>query len=166
MSITDIKQQLFELYDTRISTSFISDVAEAIIDDVKAWQNRSLESIYPIVFFDCIVVEAREDKRIINKAVYVALGISLTGQKDVLGLWISQNENSKYWLDVFMELKNRGLQDIFIVCTDNLKAVSDAIQAIYPKTKHIVHQIRNSLKYVSYKNKKEVARKLKKIYAA
>ena len=169
MSTTDIQQQLFELYDTEISTSFISDVTEAIIEDVKAWQNRPLESVYPIVFFDCIVVKVREDKRIINKAVYVALGISLTGHKDVLGLWISQNEGAKYWLGVFTELKNRGLQDIFIACTDNLKGMSDAIQAIYPETKHqlcIVHQIRNSLKYVPYKDKKEVARELKKIYDA
>lgn len=169
MSTTDIQQQLFELYDTKISTSFISDVTEAIIDDVKAWQNRPLESVYPIVFFDCIVVKVREDKHIINKAVYVALGISLTGHKDVLGLWISQNEGAKYWLGVFTELKNRGLQDIFIACTDNLKGMSDAIQAIYPETKHqlcIVHQIRNSLKYVPYKDKKEVARELKKIYDA
>lgn len=169
MSTTDIQQQLFELYDTNISTSFISNVTEAIIEDVKAWQNRPLESIYPIVFFDCIVVKVREDKRIINKAVYVALGISLTGHKDVLGLWISQNEGSKYWLGVFTELKNRGLQDIFIACTDNLKGMSGAIQAVYPETKHqlcIVHQIRNSLKYVPYKDKKEVARELKKIYDA
>jgi len=169
MSTTDIQQQLFELYDTKISTSFISDVTEAVIDDVKAWQNRPLESVYPIVFFDCIVVKVREDKRIINKAVYVALGISLTGHKDVLGLWISQNEGSKYWLGVFTELKNRGLQDIFIACTDNLKGMSDAIQAVYPQTKHqlcIVHQIRNSLKYVPYKDKKEVAGELKRIYDA
>lgn len=169
MSTTDIQQQLFELYDTNISTSFISNVTEAIIEDVKAWQNRPLESVYPIVFFDCIVVKVREDKRIINKAVYVALGISLTGHKDVLGLWISQNEGSKYWLGVFTELKNRGLQYIFIACTDNLKGMSDAIQAVYPETKHqlyIVHQIRNSLKYVPYKDKKEVARELKKIYDA
>ncbi|WP_369845392.1 IS256 family transposase [Francisella philomiragia] len=169
MSTTDIQQQLFELYDTNISTSFISNVTEAIIEDVKAWQNRPLEYVYPIVFFDCIVVKVREDKRIINKAVYVALGISLTGHKDVLDLWISQNEGSKYWLGVFTELKNRGLQDIFIACTDNLKGMSDAIQAVYPETKHqlcIVHQIRNSLKYVPYKDKKEVARELKKIYDA
>ena len=137
MSTTDIQQQLFELFelfDTTISTSFISDVTEAIIDDVKIWQNRPLESIYPIVYFDCIVVKVREDKRIINKAVYVALGISLTSHKDVLGLWISQNEGAKYWLSVFTELKNRGLQDIFIACTDNLKGMSDAIQAVYAET--------------------------------
>ncbi|WP_430886729.1 IS256 family transposase [Francisella philomiragia] len=165
MSTTDIQQQLFELYEAEISTSFISDVTEAIINDVKAWQNRPLESVYPIVFFDCIVVKVREDKRIINKAVYVAL----SGHKDVLGLWISQNEGSKYWLGVFTELKNRGLEDIFIACTDNLKGMSDTIQAVYPQTKHqlcIVHQIRNSLKYVPYKDKKEVARELKKIYDA
>ncbi|EET21256.1 LOW QUALITY PROTEIN: transposase, partial [Francisella philomiragia subsp. philomiragia ATCC 25015] len=145
------------------------DVTEAIIDDVKAWQNRPLECVYPVVFFDYIVIKVREDKRIINKAVYVALGISLTGHKDVLGLWISQNEGSKYWLGVFTELKNRGLQDIFIACTDNLKGMFDAIQAVYPQTKHqlcIVHQIRNSLKYVPYKDKKEVAKELKNIYDA
>mgnify|MGYP001060501947 FL=1 len=169
MSLLDIQQQLFELYDTQISTSFISNVTEAVIDDVRAWQNRPLESVYPIVFFDCIVVKVKEDKRIINKAVYVALGISLTGHKDVLGLWISQNEGAKYWLGVFTELRNRGLQDIFIACTDNLKGMSDAIEAVYPQTKHqlcIVHQIRNSLKYVPYKDKKEVAAELKKIYDA
>ncbi|AEI34942.1 hypothetical protein F7308_0014 [Francisella salina] len=154
----------------RYVQALLSDVTEAIIEDVKAWQDRPLESVYPIVlFFDYIVVKVREDKRITNKAVYIALVLLLTGHKDVLGLWISQNEGCKYWLGVFTELKNRGSQDIFIACTDNLKCMSDAIQATYPQTKHqlcIVHQIRSTLKYLSYKDKKEAARELKKIYNA
>ncbi len=140
-----------------------------MIDDVKAWQNRPLEGIYPIVYFDCIVVKVRQDKRIINKSVYIALGVDLEGKKDVLGLWISENEGAKFWLANFTEMKNRGLNDILIACSDNLTGMSEAIQSVYPKTEHqlcIVHQIRNSLKYVSYKHRKSLVTDLKPIYNA
>jgi putative transposase len=157
MSLSDIKIQLEELYNAEISQSLISSITDEVLDDVKAWQNRPLESVYPVVFFDCIVVKVKQDKRIINKSVYIALSINLHGIKDILGLWISENEGSKFWLNNFTEMKNRGLKDILIACTDNLTGMSDAIAAVYPKTEHqlcIVHQIRNSLKYVSYKHRK------------
>jgi len=169
MSVSDIKIQLQELYGANISESLISNITNEVIDEVKAWQTRPLEAIYPIVYFDCIVVKVRQDKRIINKAVYISLGIDLSGRKDILGLWISENEGSKFWLNNLTEMKNRGMKDILIACTDNLTGMSDAIGAVYPKTAHqlcIVHQIRNSLKYVSYKHRKELAADLKPIYTA
>ena len=169
MSVSDIKIQLQELYNVEVSESLISRVTDDVMDDVKVWQSRPLEEIYPIVFFDCLVVKVRQDKRIINKAVYVALGIDLSGRKDILGLWLSENEGAKFWLGNFTEMKNRGLKDILIACSDNLTGMSEAIEAVYPKTEHqlcIVHQIRNSLKYVSYKDRKQLAGDLKPIYTA
>ena len=169
MSVSDIKIQMQELYGAEISESLISRITDDVIDEVKLWQSRALESVYPIVFFDCLVVKVRQDKRIINKSVYVALGIDLSGRKDVLSLWISDNEGAKFWLNNLTELKNRGLSDILIACTDNLTGMSDAIAAVYPKCEHqlcIVHQIRNSLKFVSYKDRKELAADLKPIYQA
>lgn len=169
MSLSDIRIQLEELYGAEISESLISKVTDEVLDEVREWQHRPLESVYPIVLFDCLVVKVRQDKRIINKSVYLALGIDLSGHKEVLGLWISENEGSKFWLGIFTEMKNRGLQDILIACTDNLSGMNEAITATFPKTEHqlcIVHQIRNSLKYVSYKDRKELAKNLKPIYAA
>lgn len=169
MSLSDIKTQLYELYEADISESLISKITDSVYEEVKAWQNRALESIYPIVFFDCLVVKVRHEKRIINKAVYVALGIDLTGKKDILGLWISENEGAKFWLSNLTEMKNRGMNDILIACTDNLTGMSDAIAAVYPKCEHqlcIVHQIRNSLKFVSYRDRKELVADLKPIYQA
>ncbi len=169
MSISDIKIQLEELYGAEVSESLISRVTDDVIDEVKAWQSRALEAVYPIVFFDCLVVKVRQDKRIINKSVYIALGIDLSGHKDILGLWISDNEGAKFWLNNLTEMKNRGLLDILIACTDNLTGMSDAISAVYPKCEHqlcIVHQIRNSLKFVSYKDRKKLAADLKPIYQA
>jgi len=169
MSLSDIKTQLQELYDADISESLISKITDGVIDEVKAWQNRALEAVYPIVFFDCLVVKVRHEKRIINKAVYVALGIDLSGRKDILGLWISENEGAKFWLNNLTEMKNRGMNDMLIACTDNLTGMSDAIAAVYPKCEHqlcIVHQIRNSLKFVSYKDRKKLAADLKPIYQA
>lgn len=169
MSLSDIKIQMQELYGAEISESLISRITDDVIDEVKLWQGRALESVYPIVFFDCLVVKVRQEKRIINKSVYVALGIDLSGRKDVLGLWISDNEGAKFWLNNLTELKNRGLSDILIACTDNLTGMSDAISAVYPKCEHqlcIVHQIRNSLKFVSYKDRKKLAADLKPIYQA
>ena len=169
MSLSDIQLQIQELYGAEVSESLISKITDDVIEDVKIWQNRPLERVYAIVFFDCLVVKVRQDKRIINKSVYVALGIDLSGKKDILGLWISENEGAKFWLGNLTELKNRGMQDMLIACTDNLTGMSDAIAAVYPKTEHqlcIVHQIRNSLKYVSYKDRKKVAADLKSIYTA
>ena len=170
MSVTDIQIQLQELYGgAEISTGLISKITNEVIEEVKAWQSRPLEEVYPIVFFDCIVVKVRQDKRIINKSVYVSLGIDKHGIKDVLGLWISENEGARFWLNNLTEMKNRGLRDILIACTDNLTGMSDAIAAVFPKTEHqlcIVHQIRNSLQYVSYKHRKSVVADLKPIYTA
>jgi putative transposase len=169
MSLSDIKIQMQELYGADISESLISKITDSVADEVKAWQNRALENVYPIVFFDCLVVKVRHEKRIINKAVYVALGIDLSGKKDILGLWISENEGAKFWLGNLTEMKNRGMNDMLIACTDNLTGMSDAIAAVYPKCEHqlcIVHQIRNSLKFVSYKDRKALVAGLKPIYQA
>nr|WP_103896833.1 IS256 family transposase [Rickettsia fournieri] len=169
MSLSDIKSQLQELYGAEISESLISRITDEVIDEVRIWQSRPLESVYPIVYFDCLVVKVRQDKLIINKSVYVALGIDLFGKKDILGLWISENEGAKFWLGNFTEMKNRGVKDILIACSDNLSGMSEAILAVYPKTEHqlcIVHQIRNSLKYVSYKDRKQLAADLKLIYTS
>lgn len=169
MSVSDIKLQIQELYGAEISESLISRVTDNIMDEVRSWQHRPLESIYAIVYFDALVVKVRQDKRIINKAVYVALGIDLTGRKDILGLWISENEGAKFWLNNFTEMKNRGLKDILIACSDNLTGMSEAISAVYPETEHqlcIVHQIRSSLAYVSYKDRKKVAADLKLVYGS
>jgi len=169
MSLSDIKIQIEELYGAEVSESLISKITDDVMDDVKAWQSRPLESVYPIVFFDCLMLKVRQDKRIINKAVYVALGIDGEGKKDILGLWMSENEGAKFWLGNLTEMKNRGMQDMLIACTDNLTGMSDAISAVYPKTEHqlcIVHQIRNSIKYVSYKDRKKLAQDLKPIYTA
>ena len=169
MSVSDIKMQIQELYGAEISESLISRVTDNIMDEVRSWQHRPLEAIYAIVYFDALVVKVRQDKRIINKAVYVALGIDLTGRKDILGLWISENEGAKFWLNNFTEMKNRGLKDILIACSDNLTGMSEAISAVYPETEHqlcIVNQIRNSLAYVSYKDRKKVAADLKLVYGS
>jgi transposase-like protein len=169
MSLSDIKLQIQELYGADISESLISKITDDVMDDVKAWQSRPLESVYPIVFFDCSVLKVRQDKRIINKAAYVALGIDSSGQKDILGLWISENEGAKFWLGNLTEMKNRGMRDMLIACTDNLTGMSDAISAVYPKTEYqlcIVHQIRNSLRYVSYKDRKQLVEDLRPIYTA
>jgi putative transposase len=169
MSVSDIKMQIQELYGAEISESLISRVTDNIMDEVRSWQHRPLEAIYAIVYFDALVVKVRQDKRIINKAVYVALGIDLTGRKDILGLWISENEGAKFWLNNFTEMKNRGLKDILIACSDNLTGMSEAISAVYPETEHqlcIVHQIRSSLAYVSYKDRKKVAADLKLVYSS
>lgn len=165
----DIVETLKDLYDVDVSHTFISKVTDSILDDVSEWQNRPLDNVYPIVYLDCIVVKVHQDKRVINKAVYLALGVNSEGFKELLGLWISENEGSKFWLSVLTELQNRGVQDIFIACVDGLSGFPDAINTVFPKAKIqlcIVHMIRNSLKYVSYKNRKEVAADLKLIYSS
>jgi putative transposase len=169
MTTRDIKDHLKDIYQVEVSADFISKVTDAVLEDVKEWQNRPLEKIYPIVYLDCLVVKVRDEGRIINKSVFIAIGVTLEGQKEVLGLWIERNEGAKFWLSVITELKNRGVEDIYIACVDGLKGFPEAINTIYPETEVqlcIVHMVRNSLKYVSYKVKKELAKDLKSIYRA
>ena len=169
MTTRDIADTFEEMYDAQVSHSVIAKVTDAVIEDVKTWQNRPLNRLYPILYLDCIVVKVHQDKRVINKSIYIALGIDIEGQKEVLGLWISENEGAKFWLSVLTELKNRGLEDIFIACVDGLTGFPDAINTVYPKTQVqlcIVHLIRNSMKYVSYKHRKAVAQDLRHIYKA
>ena len=169
MTTRDIADAFQQMYDVDVSHSLISKVTEAVSDQVTAWQNRPLDRIYPIMYLDCIVVKVHEDKRVINKAVYVALGVNMSGNKELLGLWISENEGAKFWLSVLTEVKNRGVEDVFIMCTDGLKGFPEAIEAVFPKTitqTCIVHLIRNSLKYVPHKHRKKVAADLKAIYSA
>lgn len=169
LSVEDIKAQLLELYGTEVSTSFISTVTASILDEVKTWQSRPLDPVYSILYLDCIVVKVRHDNQIINKAVYLALGVNMEGKKELLGMWISKNEGAKFWLMILTELKNRGVQDILIACVDGLTGFPEAINTVYPKTQVqlcIVHMLRNSLKFVSYKDRKEVVKDLKLIYTA
>jgi len=168
-SVNEIRRELEELYGVEVSNSLISSVTGSVLEDMRAWQSRPLDEVYPIVYLDCIVVKTREGKRIIKKSVYLALGVNTEGQKELLGMWISENEGARFWLGVLTELKNRGLEDILIACVDGLTGFPEAIEAVYPKTKVqlcIVHMVRNSLKYVSYKDRKELAGDLKKIYQA
>ena len=165
----EIQAHLKEIYGVDVSPTLISNVTEAVIDEAKAWQNRSLDALYPIVYLDALMVKCRDNGHVINKAVYLAIGINLEGTKEVLGLWMAQTEGAKFWLSVVTELKNRGVQDIFIACVDGLKGFPEAIEAVFPKTVVqwcIVHMVRHSLNYVSWKNRKAVATDLKRIYQA
>ncbi len=167
MTTRDIADTFKEMYGAEVSHSLISKVTEAVIDEVIAWQGRPLDDIYPILYLDCIVIKCHQDKRVINKAIYLALGINCEGRKELLGLWISENEGSKFWLSVLTELQNRGVKDIFIACVDGLTGFPEAINAVFPKTKIqlcIVHLVRNSLRYVPHKDMKAVAGDLKSIY--
>jgi transposase-like protein len=169
MSTRDIAATLLELYDVEVSAPLISRVTEHVLEQVQEWQSRPLDEVYPIVYLDCIVVKIRQDKRVINKAIYLALGINMEGHKELLGLWLSENEGAKFWLSVLTELQQRGLKDIFIAAVDGLTGFPEAINAVYPKTKVqlcIVHMVRNSLRFVSWKERKAVAADLKKIYAS
>lgn len=169
MSMNEIRGHLEELYSTSVSAELISNVTDAVLEDVRTWQNRPLDSVYPIVYLDCLFVKCRESNVIINKAVYLALGVNMEGHKELLGLWIAKTEGAKFWLYVINELKNRGLQDIFIACVDGLTGFEEAIQSVYPQTivqGCIVHMLRNSMKFVPWKDKKNVAADLKKIYTA
>ena len=166
---TEIVESIKELYDVDISSSLVSRVTDNILEDITAWQNRPLSSVYPIVYLDCIVVKVRQDKQIINKAIYLALGVGLDGKKELLGMWLSENEGAKFWLGVLTELQNRGVQDILIACVDGLKGFPDAINTVYPKAKVqlcIVHMVRYSMKFVPWTDKKAVAADLKAIYGA
>ncbi len=167
MSTRDIQSALKEMYGVDVSPTLISDVTDAVMDEVRIWQSRTLDAVYSIVYFDALVVKVHDNKRIVNKAVCLALGVNTLGHKELLGMWIVENEGAKFWLSVLTELKNRGVKDIFIACVDGLSGFPDAIAGVFSQTKVqlcIVHMVRNSLKYVVWKDKKELAADLAKIY--
>ena len=169
MTTTDIKDQIRELYDVEISAETVSNITSRIMPLVSEWQNRPLEKTYSFVFMDAIHYKVREDKQIVVKAAYVVLGVNMDGEKEVLGIWIGANESSKFWLSVLNDLKNRGVENVLIFCVDGLKGFKEAISAVYPFAKIqrcIVHQIRASVKYIPYKDKKAFIADLKKIYGA
>jgi len=169
LTTRDIQGHLEELYDSDVSPALISAVTDAVLDEVTTWQNRPLDAVYPIVYLDAIHLKLRHSGQVKNQAVYLALGINLEGYKELLGLWIGEHEGAKFWLNVLTQLKNRGVSDILIACVDGLTGFPDAIEAAYPKTQVqlcIVHMVRNSLKYVSWKERKAVAADLKTIYSA
>jgi putative transposase len=169
MSTRDIEDHLRDIYGVEASAGLISRITDKIMPAVMEWQSRPLEAIYPIVYFDGIIFKVRKDSKIINKCVYTVLGIDMEGKKDILGLWVSDNESAAFWTQVCNELKNRGVCDILIACHDNLNELSRAVNTVFPKTEQqlcIIHQIRNSTKYVTYKDIKAVLADLKKIYTA
>jgi putative transposase len=169
MTVRDIRDHLEEMYGVDVSPDLISRVTDAVVDEVTAWQGRPLDSVYPIVYLDALVVKIRDQGVVRNKSVYLALGVNVQGSKEVLGMWVEQTEGAKFWLKVVNELKNRGVQDILIACCDGLKGFPEAIEAVFPNTvvqTCIVHLIRNSVRFVSYKDRKEVVRDLKPIYNA
>jgi len=169
MTTRDIQAHLEEIYGVEVSPNLISNVTDSVINEVKEWQNRPLEEIYPVVYLDATIVKVRSEGRVINKSAYLALGITLEGIKDVLGIWLEQTEGAKFWMKIMTELKNRGVQDIYIACVDGLKGFPDAIETLFPKTEVqlcIVHMVRNSLRFVSWKDRKQVAGDLKAVYQA
>jgi putative transposase len=167
MTTRDIQAHLEEMYGVDVSPTLVSQVTKAVQEEITLWQNRPLDEIYPIVYLDAIRVKVRHDGRVINKAVYLAIGVNLDGLKEVLGMWTAETEGAKFWLQVVTELKNRGVQDIFVACVDGLKGFPEAIESVFPDTQIqlcVVHMIRHSLNYVSWKQRKEVATDLKAIY--
>ena len=169
MSTRDISNHIEGLYGTELSASTISNITDEAMVTGKEWFNRTLDPVYPIVFMDSVHFKVREENKIVTKAIYVALGITVDGMKDVLGMWIGENEGAKFWFKVCTELKNRGVKDILIACIDGLKGFSDAIKSVFPDTAVqlcIIHQIRNSFKYISWKDQKEFISDLKEVYKA
>jgi putative transposase len=169
MTVRDIQAHLSELYGTEISPTLISTVTDAVVDEVVKWQNRPLDAVWPIVYLDALVLKVREQGVVQNRHVYLALGIGLEGKKEVLGMWVETNEGAKFWLTVITELKNRGIDDVFIVCCDGLKGFPDAIEAVFPRTTVqtcIVHLIRSSTRFVAWKDRKVVIADLRRVYAA
>ena len=169
MSTRDIQAHLHEMYQVEVSPSLISEITDAVMEDARAWQNRALEAFYGVVFLDALYVKMRHEGRVENRAVYVAIGITLEGRKEVLGLWTSANEGAKFWMNVLTELRNRGVKDIYLVCVDGLKGFPQAIETIFPQAQVqlcIVHMVRASLNYVSWQDRKAVVADLKPIYKA
>ncbi len=169
LSTREIQQHLEEIYHVEVSPALISSVTDAVIDEVKTWQNRQLDAVYPIMYLDAIQFKVRDSGHVRSKAIYLAIGVTVEGYKEVLGLWIAQTEGAKFWLQVVTELKNRGVTDIFIACVDGLKGFPEAIESVFPQTEIqlcIVHLVRHSLNFVGWKQRKEVAADLKLIYRA
>ena len=169
MTTSDIEEHIRDIYGIEVSDTTVSRITDKILPIAREWQQRPLEAIYAVVFMDAIHYHVRSEGRIIKKAVYIAIGINLDGRKDVLGMWVGENESAKFWATVLNGLKNRGVEDIFIACTDNLTGFSSAIEAVFPETEIqncIIHQLRNSSKYVSYKDLKALMADLKAVYAA
>ena len=169
MSTREIQGHIEEIYAVEVSPALISSVTEAVTEDVKEWQNRQLDPVYPIMYLDAIQFKVRDEGHVKNKAIYLAIGVTMNGVKEVLGMWIAKNEGAKFWLQIVTELKNRGVTDIFIACVDGLKGFPEAIESIFPETEVqicIVHMVRNSLNYVGWQQRKVVAADLKKIYGA
>jgi putative transposase len=169
MTTREIVATFKEMYDADISPTLISKVTDAVMEKVVEWQSRPLDEIYPIVYLDCIVIKIRQDRQVINKSVYLALGVNMEGHKELLGMWLSENEGAKFWLNVLTELQNRGVKDILIACVDGLKGFPDAINTVFPKARIqlcIVHMVRNAIKYVPWKDYKPVTTDLKRIYQA
>jgi putative transposase len=169
MSTREIQQHLTEMYGTEVSPTLISTVTDGVMDEVKRWQSRPLDAVYPVIYLDCIHAKVRDAGSVRTKAIYLAIGINMEGHKEILGLWIAQTEGAKFWLSVVTELKNRGVQDIFIACVDGLKGFPEAIETVYPHAivqLCIVHMVRNSLNYVGWNKRKEVAADLRLVYSA
>jgi len=169
MSNSDIEEQLTEIYDFRVSTSVISTITDRITDDIVAWQNRPLDSVYLIVWMDGIVFKVRENSKVVNKTIYIAVGLKTDGKKEVLGLWLGKNESASFWMSVLTDLRARGVQDMLITATDNLNGSADTIKNVFPESKTqicVVHQIRNACRYVVWKDKKEFTKDMKNIYNA
>jgi len=169
MTCREIRAHLQEIYGVEVSPDLVSTVTDSVIDEVRTWQSRPLDAVYPILYLDALQVKVKDQGRVSNKAIYLAIGVNMAGTKEVLGLWASENEGAKFWLSIITELKNRGVKDIFIACVDGLKGFPEAIETLYPKTQVqlcLVHLMRFSLAYVSYKDRKSVAADLKAIYRA
>lgn len=167
LSTRDIVEAFREMYGAEVSAGLVSQVTNAVLEQVKQWQARPLDEVYPIVYLDCLILKIRQDKRVIKKSIYLALGVNLEGHKELLGMWISENEGAKFWLSILTELRNRGLEQILIACLDGLSGFPEAIEVVYPQARVqlcIIHQVRNSLKYVSWKDYKAVTADLKSIY--
>ncbi|MCA1701690.1 MAG: IS256 family transposase, partial [Actinobacteria bacterium] len=169
LSTRDIEAHLAEIYGVKVGRDLISRVTDAVIEDVRAWQQRPLDDVYPVIFLDCLVLKIREGGTVQRRACYLALGVTVDGERDVLGMWFQETEGAKFWMQVLAELKQRGIRDILICCVDGLKGFPEAIEAIFPETvvqTCIVHLIRHSLKYVPRREREQVARDLKPIYTA
>jgi len=169
MTTREIQGHLEEIYGVEVSPDLISTVTDSVLDEVKVWQARALDEVYPIVYLDALQVKAREEGRVSNRAIYLAIGVNMSGLKEVLGMWTSETEGAKFWLSVVTELRNRGVKDILVACVDGLKGFPEAIEAVFPQTDVqlcLVHLVRHSTKYVSYKDRKQVVADLKTIYRA
>ena len=169
LTTREINEQIQDLYGIEVSATMVSNITDQIIPQIKEWQERPLDDVYPFVFIDAVHFSVREDNRVVKKAAYIVLGINSEGFKEILGIWIGENESAKYWLGVLNELKGRGVKDILIICSDNLTGIKDAITTVYPNTvqqRCIVHMIRNSVRYVNYKDLKEFTKDLKQVYTS